>query len=138
MTRIVFLLISLAAWCASAVAEPLLLRADRAFKLAKSGEILLLDIRSPQEWQQTGVPRGAVALTMQTSKDVFYRRVLAAVGRDKTKPIAVICAAGNRSRLASNFLTQRGFSRVANVGEGLFGNRKQPGWLARGLPVQKP
>ena len=66
MTRIVFLLISLAAWCASAVAEPLLLRADKAFKLAKSGEILLLDIRSPQEWQQTGVPRGAVALTMHT------------------------------------------------------------------------
>ena len=75
---------------------------------------------------------------MHTSKVVYYRRVLAAVGQDKTKPIAVICAAGNRSRLASNFLTQRGFSRVANVGEGLFGNRKQPGWLARGLPVQKP
>ena len=138
MTRIIFLLISLAAWCASAVAEPLLLPADKAFKLAKSGEILLLDIRSPQEWQQTGVPRGAVALTMHTSKDVFYRRVLAAVGRDKTKPIAVTCAAGTRSRWASYFLTQRGFSLVANVGKGLFGNHKLPGWLARGLPVQKP
>ena len=49
MTRIVFLLILLTAWCASAVAEPLLLPADKAFKLAKSGEIVLLYIQSPQE-----------------------------------------------------------------------------------------
>ena len=84
------------------------------------------------------MPRRAFALTMHTSKVVYYRRVLAAVGQDKTKPIAVICAAGNRSLWASNFLTQRRFSRVANVGEGHFGNHKLPGWLARGLPVQKP
>ncbi len=137
MKRLIVMFFMLAAWCGAAVADPLLLPADLAHRQAKSGEILLIDIRTPQEWRRTGVPDGAIPLTMHTAKDAFYDRVLAAVGRDKTKPVALICAAGNRSRWARDFLARNGFASVANVAEGFFGNGVLPGWLARGLPTVK-
>ena len=123
--------------CGTSAAEPLLLPADSAYRQARAGSITLIDIRRPGEWRQTGVPDGAVALTMHNSKgpNAFYETVLAAVDRDKSRPIALICAAGNRSRWASRFLAGKGFKQIVNVAEGLFGNGKLPGWLARGLPV---
>ncbi len=33
--------------------------ADDALRLAESGQVVLVDVRSPQEWRQTGVPSGA-------------------------------------------------------------------------------
>lgn len=137
MFRVIALICALSVCGGSAVAEPLLMPADRAHRLAKSDEILLIDIRRPREWRKTGVPDGALTLTMHTSEEAFYQRVLAAVGRDKSKPVALICAAGNRSQWASNFLESKGFTRIANVAEGFFGNKSLPGWRARGLPVTK-
>ncbi|NKB60024.1 MAG: rhodanese-like domain-containing protein [Alphaproteobacteria bacterium] len=123
----------------SAFADSALLTADTAYQRARSGHITLLDIRSPGEWRQTGMPAGAVALTMHNpdGADAFYKDVLEAVGRDKSRPIAVICAAGNRSRWAQAFLTSKGFTNIQDVGEGLFGNGALPGWLKRGLPVRQ-
>ena len=137
MFRLIVLFCLIISWCNGLSAEPLLLPADSAHQQAKSGKIVLIDIRRPKEWQQTGLPDGAIPLTMHTSKDEFYSRVLAAVDRDKSKPIALICAAGNRSRWASDFLNRMGFTNVANVSEGFFGNGILPGWRARGLPVTK-
>ena len=36
-----------------------IISADDALRLAESGQIVLVDVRSPQEWRQTGVPSGA-------------------------------------------------------------------------------
>lgn len=129
MMRIVVLLTLWLGWCGAAGAEPILLPADSAHKQALSGKVMLFDIRTPQEWQRTGIPEGAIALTMHTPKgaSAFYENVLAAVGRDKSKPIAVICAAGNRSRWASTFLAAKGFTNVSDVAEGFFGNGTLPG-----------
>jgi rhodanese-related sulfurtransferase len=140
MTRIAsyalfcILFLSSGAW-----ADAGLLHADDAYRRARSGNITLIDIRSPAEWRQTGVPRGAMAITMHNPDgiDAFYRAILAATGNDKQKPLALICAAGNRSRWAQKFLTDRGFTRVENVGEGLYGNGVHPGWLRRGLPLDR-
>ena len=69
--------------------------------------------------------------------DAFYRAVLAAMGDDKNKPFALICAAGNRSRWAREFLAGKGFTRIEDVGEGVFGNGIHVGWLRRGLPLDR-
>ena len=116
-----------------------LLHADDAYRRVQSGDITLIDIRSPAEWRQTGVPKGALPITMHNPDGVeaFYRAVLAALGNDKQKPVAVICAAGNRSRWARKFLAGKGFSHVEDVGEGLYGNGIDPGWLRRGLPLDR-
>jgi rhodanese-related sulfurtransferase len=117
--------------------EPFLLSADTAYLRAQSGGITLIDIRSPAEWHKTGVPSGAIPVTMHDPDGVeaFYAAVLSAVGKDKNSPIALICAAGNRSRWAQAFLAGKGFKNIQNVSEGLFGNNKLPGWLKRGLPT---
>ncbi len=140
MIRIVsYALLCVLHWSGGAWAESELLRADDAFRRAQAGEITLIDIRSPAEWRQTGVPRGALPITMHDPDgiDAFYRGILAATGNDKHKPIALICAAGNRSLWAQKFLTDKGFTHIENVGEGLYGNGIHPGWLRRGLPIDR-
>ena len=59
-----------------------------------------------------------------------------AVGGDKTRPIALNCAAGVRSARAARILAAYGFKNIQNVSEGMLGRPDAgPGWLKRGLPV---
>lgn len=137
-TSIAAVLLSLACIVAAEAGEPLL-GADEAYRMAAAGEITLIDIRSPQEWRQSGVPEGALAITMHNPQGprAFYAAVLAAVGNDKSKPIAVMCARGNRSNWAQGFLRTAGFTKVLDMSEGMFGRGSKPGWLRRGLPVKR-
>ncbi len=114
------------------------LTAEEAQAKAERGDLLLIDVRSPQEWRQTGIPASAVPVTIHQAggAQAFYKAILDVVDGDPSRPIAVICARGNRSIKAFQFLKAQGFTAVSNVGEGMFGNGKAPGWLARGLPTK--
>jgi rhodanese-related sulfurtransferase len=85
------------------------------------------------------VPEGALEITMHNPNgpQAFYEQVLAAIGNDKSKPIAVMCAYGNRSNWAQGFLRKAGFTNVLDMSEGMFGRGAKPGWLKRGLPVKR-
>ena len=52
------------------------------------------------------------------------------------RPIALICARGNRSTHAQRILRNAGFTRVYNIREGMFGSRDGPGWLSQTLPTE--
>lgn len=104
-----------------------------AHAAAASGDVLLIDIRRPEEWAQTGLGEHAVALDMRRAD--FVDALLAKVSGDVARPIALICASGVRSRHLSASLAAAGFHRVADVPEGMLGSRAGPGWLGRGLPV---
>jgi rhodanese-related sulfurtransferase len=113
--------------------------ADTAYDRLSKGQLTLIDIRSPEEWRESGVPAGALAITMHDpgGKAAFAKAILRAVGGDKTKPIALICAVGRRSRWAQGFLANQGHVQVQDVSEGMFGRGKHlPGWVRRGLPVK--
>ncbi|MEM7168817.1 MAG: rhodanese-like domain-containing protein [Pseudomonadota bacterium] len=114
------------------------LPADQAMDLAGKGDIILIDVRSPQEWQQTGVPAGARTVTIHDPDGLpgFVAAIQVELAGKSDKPIALICAAGNRSTMAQAALREAGFSRVLNVKEGLFGNDSGPGWIARDLPLE--
>ena len=114
-----------------------LIAADQAMRLAMSGEIVVVDVRSPQEWQQTGVPAGARLVTIHQPDGLigFIDAMGDALGEDRDRPIALICARGNRSSVASSALAEAGYSQVYNIREGMFGSPDGPGWLARGLPT---
>lgn len=129
--------ILLCATAAVAVAGGGLLSADEASRRAKNGNIMVIDIRSPGEWRQTGVAQGAERVTIHDPNGAggFLRHMVAAVGDDRGRPIALICAHGNRSTRAQDFLRRHGFTNVHNIVEGMLGNRTEPGWIARGLPV---
>jgi rhodanese-related sulfurtransferase len=114
-----------------------LIAADRAMRLTMSGEIVVVDVRSPQEWQQTGVPAGARLVTIHQPDGLigFINAMGDTLGEDRDRPIALICARGNRSSVASSALAQAGYTQVYNIREGMLGSPDGPGWLARGLPT---
>jgi len=112
--------------------------APDAYQAAKSGKLTLIDIRTPPEWQQTGVAEGALRINMIHPQGAagFLNEVLAKVGGDKTAPIALICRTGNRTSQVLRFLKDQGFTQVSHIPEGMAGSRAGPGWLARKLPVE--
>lgn len=109
------------------------LSAPEALAQARTGNIVLVDIRRPAEWAATGIPQGAVPLDLR--RDDFVGALLAEVGGDRGRPVALICARGVRSARLAGRLAQVGFTRILDVPEGMLGSGAGPGWLSRGLPV---
>jgi rhodanese-related sulfurtransferase len=117
------------------------LTAEEAKVLAGRGALTIVDVRLPVEWAATGLPEGAEGVSLQDSltrevRSGFPDDVLRAVGGDKDRPIALICARGNRSAFARDLLAAAGFTSVHDVSEGVVGGANGPGWLARRLPTE--
>ena len=100
--------------------------APTAHEKALKGEILLVDIRTPEEWKQTGVPASANAITMHQNGQVFLSSLLRAAGGDSKFPVAVICRTGSRSTALARPLAKAGFPNVINVVEGVAYVRPHP------------
>ena len=122
------------------IARAEILTPDGARTLAERGELIIIDIRLPVEWQRTGLPEGALAISLQNGtlqpRAEFVADVLEALANDPTKPIALICASGYRSAFAQQLLLQSGLSEVHDISEGMLGGEYGPGWLARALPTE--
>ena len=104
-----------------------------AHRAAVSGEIVLVDIRRPDEWARTGVGEGAVTIDMR--RDDFTDVLLQHTAGRTDAPVALICARGVRSRRMTERLTAAGFTTIIDVPEGMLGSGAGPGWLKRGLPT---
>ncbi|WP_425045662.1 rhodanese-like domain-containing protein [Primorskyibacter sp. S87] len=109
------------------------LTVEDAMQGALSGEVILVDIRTPREWRTTGVPAGAHPLDMR--RPDFAQALVALAGNDLNRTIALICARGVRSARLGTALSAAGFSDIRDVPEGMLGSHSGPGWLAGGLPV---
>lgn len=118
----------------AASAEPRRMPADAVASLAAAGEILLVDIRTPEEWRASGVAAPAHPLDMRDP--AFPAKLQALMAANPGRPVALICATGGRSGFASGKLAEYGMSGVIDVSEGMFGSAAGPGWLKRGLPVR--
>ena len=107
---------------------------QQAHTFMKDDDLVLIDIRTEGEWMRTGVAQGAVALTAAGPE--FVDHVLDLLGGDKTRPVALICASGNRSAHVQRYMQAHGFTQVVNVVEGMTGGAGAgPGWILRGLPT---
>ncbi len=104
-----------------------------AMKFAEAGEIILIDIRTPQEWLQTGVAEGAIGLDMQAPG--FVEALVALREANPEKELALICRTGNRTNYVATALAQQGFPGLVDVSEGMVGGPNGPGWINRGLPT---
>jgi rhodanese-related sulfurtransferase len=101
-------------------------------RLIKAGTPIV-DIRTRAEWEETGIVSGSRLLTF------FDERGQAdpAAWLEKLKPVAkpgepviLICRSGNRTKAASQFLSQQaGYAKVYNVKSGI------KGWLGNGGAV---
>ncbi len=110
---------------------------QQAFDRLSAGEIVLIDIRDPSEWEDTGVPKGAVLLSMYIDGglEAFIGEIDKTIGREK--PIALICASGGRSRSLQWRLGRNGLPNTLNVTEGVVGGTFTQGWKRRGLPMEE-
>ncbi len=108
--------------------------APDALEAAASGKAVLVDIRSRQEWAETGLAQPALPISMH--EPGFVQQLLAALGNDRNRPVALICATGGRTRYVQSELRKLGFTNVSDVSEGMEGSPAGPGWLKRGLAVK--
>ena len=124
--------------CSAAASANPDLTAHEAAAAVSAGKITLIDIRTPPEWKETGVAKGAQLINMLHPQGApgFANALLDKVNGDRNAPIALICRTGNRTTQVQRYLQSQGFTQVYNVKEGMAGSGAGPGWIKRGLPVE--
>ena len=110
---------------------PALISPREAFEGAKAGTLVLIDIRSPTEWADTGVPQGTIRLDAETAG--FEVRLAGLRLDNPGKRIALIDRTGGLSSSVRQKLAGRGWRDLVAVRGGMLG---QDGWLAEKLPVE--
>jgi adenylyltransferase/sulfurtransferase len=119
-TREIRELIDYDAFCGVTPPAPTGLRGDTlpeitprelAARMARGDDILLIDVREPEEWAIARI-EGARLIPLGTLQD-------AASGLDASRDIVVHCHHGIRSAAAVRFLRTQGFERVANLAGGI-------------------
>ncbi len=76
-----------------------------------SGEVLVVDVRTPMEFAQGHVP-GARNYPLEAI-DAWWHQL------PKDKPVYLYCRSGNRSRQAAEYLKGKGFTHLYNVQGGV-------------------
>lgn len=93
----------------------------------------LVDVRRPDEWEDTGVALGAWPIDM--TDPMFGERLMIARELANGRPIALICRSGGRSGLIMDQLRQNQTAGFVDVTGGMLGSRSADGWIQLGLPV---
>lgn len=95
---------------------------------SKHDGVVFIDVRTPAEWSQTGLPARALAISLQDGSMVS--KVFDALQEDKSAPVMVICRTGARSAQACKMLAKEGFTQTLNVKGGILA------WQAANLPTK--
>lgn len=111
--------------------------------LQSDGRAVLVDVRTPEEWTQIGMPelgsigKKVVALTWGVGSEAEFIHGLEQAVPDKATPLFFICRSGMRSQKAAELAAQAGYQTLTNVVDG-FEDKHGPGtgWKACGLPVK--
>ena len=104
--------------------------------ITNNPKTVLLDVRTEDEWNTVGKPNtkdlGIKSFFITISQDPsFLDNVKQSI--DKKEQVLVMCAAGGRSIVAANLLSNEGYNTL-NVSDGFSGNGQDPGWKDLGLP----
>ena len=104
-------------------------------RLLEAG-VPVVDIRTPEEWEATGIIEGSHLLTFFDAKGNYDARAwlsaLSAIAAPDA-PVAIVCHSGGRSDIVSRFLDgQVGYQHVHDVHEGI------SQWIAEGRSTIPP
>jgi hydroxyacylglutathione hydrolase len=89
--------------------------------LEQERDLVVLDVRQPQEWMSGHIDR---------ARHITGAQLLERAGElPADRPIAVVCSSGYRSSVAASVLARRGHTRVVNVLGGMMA------WTRAGFPV---
>ena len=109
---------------------------DAALERLLEAGVPVVDIRTPEEWEATGIIEGSHLLTFfdaQGNYDVrTWLSALSAIAAPDA-PVAIICHSGGRSDIVSRFLDgQVGYQHVHDVHKGI------SQWIADGRSTVAP
>lgn len=96
----------------------------------------VIDIRTPDEWKDTGIIKGAhkmMFFTPSGQPDIagwFFE--LGLLVKSKKDPIIIYCAHANRTKSLGEGLTQMGFENVYELKDGI-----ENGWMKQGKKTVK-
>jgi hydroxyacylglutathione hydrolase len=101
------------------------MRADELHaRSEEDGDMQILDVRERDEWDRVHIP-GSI--------HVPYHDIHAMPDEvDPTRPVAVICASGQRSAVAASLIARFGGEKVVHVVDGGVGT-----WERAGHPVER-
>ena len=98
-------------------------------QLTDNPDAIIVDVRNPDEWEATGVPKVPQGVKLIPLPE-FQQRAPQELPKDKT--IYIICNSGNRSRVASDILIGLGYGSVVNIDGGI------QAWMREGLETTPP
>ncbi len=127
MNRLAFVLCLITALTLPAMAEDKVkhVDAEAAAKLIQAGGIIILDVRTPEEFSEGHLQDAKNA-------DILSKDFATQLGvLEKSKPILVHCQAGGRSTRSLAILEKLGFTTVYHLDGGM------KDWLKAGKPVVK-
>lgn len=107
------------------------LTADQVAQEIAGGDVLVVDIREPEERRANGAITGAVSAPRGMLE--FYADPASPYHRDGFDParrVILHCASGGRSALAVKSLQELGYTNIAHLDKGF------NGWKEQGQPVE--
>jgi rhodanese-related sulfurtransferase len=131
----ILVLAPLAVWLATGLlpAPPYAPLDNAALERMVDEGALVVDIRRPEEWRQTGVIEGSYLITAFDEQGRMTREFPALFGEliAPDQPVVLICRTGNRTDvLARMLIEQADYQQVYNVTRGI------TSWMAAGGEVK--
>lgn len=108
-----------------ASAQPSEISVTALYEKTKSKDVIIIDVRTPQEYTQGHLPKAQNIPLQELDKR------MGELSAYKNKELFLVCASGGRSHTATQTLLKNGFIKAQNV---LGGTR---GWQAKGYPTDK-
>jgi rhodanese-related sulfurtransferase len=108
------------------------------------GRSMLIDVRTPEEWQNSGIPKvnmqSLLLLPWQLSgsgelNPEFENEIKARIS-DRYLDLFFICRSGGRSHAAARFVNNLGYAACYNIVDGFEGIDSTNGWKNNKLPIQ--
>lgn len=116
MKKIIFFLLTLSLSLMASIKEQ-----EASLELIDSNTPIV-DIRTPMEWRESGLLKHSIPIMLFDEKgnyDLkdFLEKLNKAV--DTTKPFAIICRTGSRTRMLAPFLSQKLNYNIINITNGI-------------------
>jgi rhodanese-related sulfurtransferase len=104
----------------------------KQLKTLQEEGVPVIDIRTPQEWKQTGIIKGAHQMMFFDAQGKDHAQEwmsnLAKITKDKSRPLIIYCAHANRTKAVGNWLVDKlGYTHVYELKGGI-----EYGWRDKG------
>ena len=100
---------------------------DLATELAEGGDLILIDVRRPEEVEESGLIEGAIRIPLEE-----FIALMADWPADLDANIVVYCKVGHRGNIAATILRTYGYTNIRNLRGGF------DAWVAGGYEAAMP